>query len=63
MSDLATRGYYIFPDMEKWLRVKKYCSNDEVTTEMSAYLQELEQSHFIEGIQKIENVELGDRTE
>jgi len=46
--------YFLFPNMKKWLGGKKFGSNDEVIAETNTYFEGLEQSYFLEGIQKIE---------
>jgi histone-lysine N-methyltransferase SETMAR len=38
--DLATYDFFLFPNMKKWLGVKRFASNEEVITETETYLAE-----------------------
>ena len=52
--DLAPSDYYLFPNMKKWLAGRRFYSNEEVIAETNAYFEELDQSYYSEGINKLE---------
>lgn len=51
--DLAPSDYYLFPEMKKELRGKKFTADDEVKEAVSAYFADKEKSFFYEGINKL----------
>jgi len=53
--DLALADY-LFPNMKKWLAGKKFESNYEVIDQTNVYFAELNKSHFMNRIKKIENL-------
>ena len=52
--DLAASDYFLFPNLKKWLGGKTFYSNDEIISQTYTYLEDLEKSYFLEGIQKLE---------
>ncbi|CAH2100850.1 unnamed protein product [Euphydryas editha] len=53
--DLAPRDFHRFPDLKKFMRGKRFSSNDEVITAVEAYFASLPDSHFRDGIPKLES--------
>jgi len=47
--------FYLFPNIKKWLRGKRFASNKEIIAETEAYFKEFDQSYFLNGI-KIWNI-------
>jgi len=52
-SDLASSDY-LFP-YEKWFAGKKFGTNYEMIDKTNTYFAELNKSHYMDGIKKIEN--------
>ena len=53
-SDLAPSDYFLFSKLKKWLGGKRFYSNDENFSQTNTYLEDLEKSYFLEGLQKLE---------
>lgn len=51
--DLAPSDYYLFPNLKKELRGKKFSSDEEVKDAVSAYFFRQRQIIFFEGIHKL----------
>lgn len=51
--DLAPSDFYLFPKMKKELRGKKFSSDEEVKSAISAYFDDKEKSFFFDGINKL----------
>lgn len=48
--DLAPSNYYLFPNLKKWLGGKKFDNNEEVIDAVNEYFEELDESHYKNGI-------------
>jgi len=46
--------FYLFPNIKKWLRGKRFASNKEIIAETEAYFKEFDQSYFLNGIKMLE---------
>lgn len=53
--DLAPSDYYLFPNLKRWLRGKRFESNEEVEYETEAYFGQLDSGYYLEGIKKLED--------
>lgn len=53
--DLAPCDFYLFPNLKRYLRGKRFASNDEVQSETEGYFAELPKSYYLKGIKKLEN--------
>ena len=53
--DLAPSDYHLFPNLKKWLGGKKFANNEEVESAVNGYFEELEVSHYKQGIEAIEH--------
>ena len=53
--DLAPSDFHLLPDLKKFMRGKRFSSNDEVITAVEAYFAALPDSHFRDGIHKLES--------
>ena len=54
-SDLALSDFWLFPHLKKFLRVKHFSSNEEVIAVVEEYFAGLAESHFHDGINKLED--------
>ncbi|XP_014476473.1 PREDICTED: histone-lysine N-methyltransferase SETMAR-like [Dinoponera quadriceps] len=52
--DSAPYDFYLFPNLKRWLRGKRFASNEEVEWETDAYFGGLETSYHLEGLKKLE---------
>ena len=53
--DLAPSDYFLFPNLKKWLGGKRFASNDEVEAAVDGYFDELDKSHYKQGVEAIEH--------
>lgn len=51
--DLAPSDYYLFPNLKRELRGKKFSTDEEVKDAVSAYFSEKDKTFFYEGIHKL----------
>ena len=51
--DIALTDYYLFSNMNKFLRLKNFSSDDEAVTTVEDYLTDLNSEFFCEGIQSL----------
>ena len=52
--DMAPSDYYLFVDLKKMLRGKRFYSNEEVITETNAYFEAKDKSFYKKGIKMLE---------
>jgi transposase len=52
--DLGPSDFHLFPKLKKFLAGKRFRSNEEVINAVNTYFEALEESHFREGIEKLE---------
>ena len=53
-TDLAPSDYYLFADLKKMLRGKRFYSNEEVITETNAYFEAKDKSFYKKRIEMLE---------
>lgn len=53
--DLAPSDFYLFPALKKFMRGKRFSTNDEVIAAVEAYFTDLPDSYFRDGIHKLES--------
>jgi histone-lysine N-methyltransferase SETMAR len=53
--DLAPSDYFLFPNLKKWLGGKRFANNEEVQSAVDGYFEELDYSHYKQGIEAIEH--------
>lgn len=53
--DLAPSDFHLFPELKKFMRGKRFSSNEEVITAVEAYFADLPDSHFMDGIHRLED--------
>jgi len=53
--DLASSDYFLFPNLKKWLGGKRFANNEEVESAVNGYFEELDNSHYKQGIEAIEH--------
>lgn len=53
--DLAPSDYFLFPNLKKWLGGKRFANNEEVESVVDGYFEELDDSHYKQGIEAIEH--------
>ena len=53
--DLAPSDFWLFPHLKKFLRGKHFSSNEEVIAVVEEYFAGLAESHFHDGINKLED--------
>ena len=51
---LASSDYHLFPKPKNFLSGQNFQSNKEVILEVNAYFEDLEETHFLEAIQKLQ---------
>ena len=52
--DLAPSDFHLFPNLKSFLAGKRFRSNEEVIDAVDGYFEDLEESHFQAGIEKLE---------
>ena len=53
--DLAPSDYYLFGNLKKWFSGQRFTSNEEVEWATDGYFHELDKSHYLKGVQMLEN--------
>jgi len=53
--DLAPSDFWLFPHLKKFLRGKRFSSNEEVIATVEGYFAGLPENHFKDGIHKLED--------
>jgi histone-lysine N-methyltransferase SETMAR len=53
--DLAPSDYFLFPNSKKWLSGKRFANNEEVESAVDGYFEELDNSHYTQGIEATEH--------
>ena len=53
--DLALSDYFLFPNLKKWLDGQIFANNEEVESAVNGYFEELDGSHYRQGIEAIEH--------
>lgn len=53
--DLAPSDFYLFPNLKRFLRGKRFSSNEEVIAAVDGYFEDLPENHFKNGICGLEN--------
>jgi len=53
--DLALSDFWLFPHLKKFLRGKRFSSNEEVIAAIKDYFAGLPENHFKDGIHKLED--------
>jgi histone-lysine N-methyltransferase SETMAR len=53
--DLAPSDYFLFPKLKKWLAGKRFANNEEVESAVDGYFEELDNSHYKQGIEATEH--------
>ena len=54
-SDFASSNYFLFPTLKKWLGGQRFINNEEVESAVNGYFDELDGSHYKQGIEAIEH--------
>ena len=54
LPDLAPSDYYLFADLKKMLKGKRFYSNEEIITETNAYFEGKDRSFYKKGIEMLE---------
>lgn len=52
--DLAPSDFRLFPNLKRFLRGKRFSSNEEVITAVDGYFEDLPQNHFRDGVNELE---------
>ena len=52
--DLVPADYFLYPNMKKWIGGKRYANNKEVESAVDSYFEELDDSHYKQGTEAIE---------
>ncbi|EFN81976.1 hypothetical protein EAI_01005, partial [Harpegnathos saltator] len=47
--------YFLFPNLKKWLDDKRFANIEEVESAVDGYFEELDDSHYKQGIEAIEH--------
>ena len=53
--DLAPSGYFLFPNLKKWLSGQRFANNKEVESAVNVYFVKIGGSHYKQGIGTIEH--------
>ena len=54
-STLALSDYHLFRNLKRYLRGKRFSSNEEAITAIDGYFAELPESHYRDGIKLLED--------
>ena len=54
-QDLALRDYYLFPNLKRWLKGKRFHTNEEVISVTETYFAKFDKSYYSKGIKILEN--------
>ena len=52
--DLAPSGFFLFPNLKKWLAGHRFTSNQEVIAQTDAYFEDLPKSYFLDCLKKLQ---------
>ena len=55
LPDLAPFDYFTFPNLKKWLGSQRLANNEKVESAVIVYFEELDGSHYKQGIRAIEH--------
>ena len=53
--DLVLSDYFIFPNLKEWLGGQRCVNNEEVESAVDGYFEEIDGSHYKQGIETIEH--------
>ncbi|KAG5320457.1 SETMR methyltransferase, partial [Pseudoatta argentina] len=53
--DLAPCDYFLFSNLKKWFRRKRFTTREQLITKIEAYFEELGKSYYSDGLKKLEN--------
>ena len=53
--DLASSDYYLFANLKRWLRSRRFELNEEVEWETEGYFGRFDKSYYLEGIEKLKD--------
>ena len=54
-SDSAPSDFYLLPNLNIWLQIQRFSSNEEVKWETASYFGGLDKSYFKRGIKMLED--------
>ena len=54
LPNLAPSDYFLFPNLKKWLGDQRFTNNEEMESAVNGYFEELNDSHYKQGIKAIE---------
>jgi len=55
LPDLAPCDYFLFPNLKKWFRGKRFTIREQLIAETKAYFEGLDKSYYSDGLKKLEN--------
>jgi len=53
--DLASCDYFLFPNLKKWFRGKRFTTREPLIAETEAYFEELDKSYYSDSLKKFKN--------
>ena len=53
--DLTRSDYYLFPNFKRWLRGRRFGSNEEIDRETERHFGGFDKSYYLEGIEKLKD--------
>jgi len=54
-SYLIPYDYFLFPNLKKWFRGKRFTTREQLIAETEAYFEGLDKSYYSNGLKKLEN--------
>jgi len=55
LPDLAPCDYFLFPNLKKWFRGKRFTIREQLIAETKAYFERLDKSYYSDDLKKLEN--------
>ncbi|KAG5313733.1 SETMR methyltransferase, partial [Acromyrmex insinuator] len=53
--DLAPCNYFLFPNLKKWFRGKRFTTREQLIAETDTYFEGLDKSYYSDGLKKLKN--------
>jgi len=55
LPDLAPCDYFLFPNLKKWFRGKRFTAREQLIAKTEAYFEGLDKSHYSDSLKKLKN--------
>ena len=54
--DLASSDYFLFLNLKKYFRGKRFTTREQLIAETEAYFEELDKSYYLDGLKNLKNL-------